>query len=69
MRREHLDSSCVRSAGYDPAEGELEVEFVGGSVYRYLAVPEPVYRALLAAESHGRYLNREIKGRYGYRRI
>ncbi|MFJ1705483.1 KTSC domain-containing protein [Kitasatospora sp. NPDC088346] len=69
MERVPLESSCVRSAGYDAAGRRLEVEYTGGSVYHYLAVPAEEYAGLLAAESHGTYLNREIKGRYAYRRV
>jgi len=69
MRRAPLESSCLRSAGYDPAAGELEVEFTGGGIYRYLRVPEQEYLALLAAESRGRYLNDRNKRRYAYRRV
>ncbi|MEU9131980.1 KTSC domain-containing protein [Kitasatospora sp. NPDC048540] len=69
MERVPLESSWISSAGYDAAVRELEVETLAGAVYRYLAVPPEEYAALLAAESHGRYLNLRIKPRYGYRRV
>lgn len=46
----------------------LEIEFVSGAVYRYTAVPRRVHRELLGASSLGGYFNREIRGRYAYRR-
>jgi hypothetical protein len=64
MRRTHIDSTSLKSVGYEPATRTLEVEFHGGRVYRYSEVPPRRYRDLLEAESAGRFLNREIKGVY-----
>lgn len=48
MDRTPVKSSQVVSIGHD---GEaLEIEFKGGSVYRYPA-PEEIYRKLLAADA------------------
>ncbi|MEV4615137.1 KTSC domain-containing protein [Kitasatospora sp. NPDC049258] len=69
MERVPLESSWIRSAGYDAATRELELETARGDVYRYLAVPAQEYAGLLAAPSHGRYVNLRIKPRYGYRRV
>ncbi|MER8186713.1 KTSC domain-containing protein [Kitasatospora sp. NPDC094015] len=69
MERVPLESSWIRSAGYDPRTRELELETVSGAVYRYLAVPAREWAALLAAPSHGRYVNLRIKPRYGYRLV
>lgn len=69
MERPAVDSSALRSVGYDAAHLVLELEFTGGRVYVYAAVPGRVYRELLAAESLGRYFAREIRGRYAYRRV
>ncbi|MER6396928.1 MULTISPECIES: KTSC domain-containing protein [unclassified Kitasatospora] len=69
MERLAVDSSALRSVGYDAARRVLELEFTGGSVYRYDAVPGRVHRELMAAESHGRYFARRIRGRYAYRRV
>ena len=66
MRRVALDSSVLRSAGYDPKRRILEAEFSDGDVYDYFEVPKRAYDALLAAESHGEYFNRVIKAA-GYR--
>ncbi|MFD0278014.1 KTSC domain-containing protein [Kitasatospora sp. NPDC127111] len=69
MNRTPVDSSALRSVGYDAALLLLELEFVHGGVYVYDAVPGRVHRELMAAESHGRYFVREIRGRYAYRRL
>jgi hypothetical protein len=69
MDRQLVTSSNVRSIGYDPTAGTLEVEFYKGSIYQYFNVPETVYAALIRASSKGRYLNDQIKGRYRFRKI
>jgi hypothetical protein len=68
MHRRRLDSSAVRSAGYDRDRRILEIEITGGAVYQYLDVPAREFMALLAADSHGRYYNEHIKPAYEYRR-
>jgi hypothetical protein len=70
MERDPVDSTSLASVGYDPSRAILEVQFRdSGDVYAYLDVPEATYRALLAAESLGRYFNREVRGRYEFRRV
>ncbi|KJY38188.1 MULTISPECIES: KTSC domain-containing protein [unclassified Streptomyces] len=69
MDRTPVDSSALRSVGYDAAQRVLELEFVRGGRYAYLAVPRRVHRELMAAESHGRYFLREIRDRYEVRRL
>lgn len=64
MRRVPVRSSVIAAVGYDEATAVLEVEFAGGDVYRYFAVPPSVHRALLDAESPGAYFNRTISDRY-----
>jgi hypothetical protein len=61
VKRERLDSSSLRSAGYDPAAHVLEVEFLNGGVYQYLEVDDDEYEEFQRAPSKGRYLNTEIK--------
>jgi len=67
--RERVDSSSVRSVGYDGRSHTLEVEFVNGGVYDYLDVPATEADRLRASESLGRYLNQRIKPRYRVRRV
>ena len=64
MDRISVRSSNIRSVGYDPESSTLEVEFDSGSVYQYLNVPESEHEGLMNVPSKGRYLNRNIKGRY-----
>ena len=64
MHRIAVQSSNIRSVGYDPESGTLEVEFNSGSVYQYLNVPKGEYETLMNASSKGRYFNRSVKGEY-----
>jgi hypothetical protein len=69
VRRRSLDSSAIASVGYDAVSRTLEVEYAGGSVYRYLGVPPRAYELLLRADSRGAYMNRRIKPYYRCRRV
>ena len=69
MNRESVVSSNLESVGYDPRTMTLEIEFRDGSVYEYYKVPPHLHEGLLAAGSHGKYLNAEIKTRYDYKKI
>ena len=64
MRRKRVSSSAISSVGYDPKGEVLELEFSSGGVYDYYEVPQEVYAALMAAESKGRFISEEIRGRY-----
>lgn len=69
MNRVSVESSNIASIGYDEATSTLEVEFLNGSVYRYSGVPPARHRGLMDADSHGKYLNANIKGTYRYTRV
>jgi hypothetical protein len=64
-----VDSSSVRSVGYDARQRELELEYQGGRVYRYFDVPVEVYRGLLRADSIGSFVNDVVKPRYRFDRV
>lgn len=63
MNRQPVTSSNIASIGYDAALQILEVEFLNGTIYQYLNVPQPEYDGLMAG-SHGTYLNAHIKPHY-----
>ena len=70
MYRRPVESSLIRSVGYDLPSSVLEIEFVeGGRVYEYLDVPLSVYSRLMAAESMGHYFNEYIRDVYSYQHI
>lgn len=62
-------SSEIEWIGYEHKNRMLQVEFIEGQTYQYQNVPETVYEDFLNADSHCRFLDSEIKGRYPYRRI
>lgn len=64
MRRRRVESSAVRSVGYDEQRHELEIEYAEGGVYRYSLVPRRSYEELLAAPSIGAYVAKRIKPRH-----
>jgi hypothetical protein len=64
VQRVPVTSASIVSLGYDAATSTLEVEFAGGGVYRYFAVPRAVHESLLKAESVGRTFNVVVRGRY-----
>lgn len=69
MHRLPVESSAIESVGYDARSRTLEIEFAGGGVYRYFAVPERVHELLLRADSRGAFVNRRIKPYYRCRRV
>lgn len=66
MLREAVESSTMKSVGYEATSRILEIEFESGAVYQYLGVSARVYEELLGAESKGRYFNSEIRDVYRY---
>jgi KTSC domain-containing protein len=61
-----VDSEMVHAAGYDDAEGELEVVFTNGRTYRYKQVPRRIYQELMKADSKGQYMRANVMGTYDY---
>jgi KTSC domain len=69
MERAPVSSSTIAAIGYDPDSGVLEVEFTKGAVYSYSGVPLGEYEGLMSADSKGKYLNANVKGRYPYAKL
>lgn len=69
MQRTAVTSSQIKSIGYDPATNTLEVEFTNGSVYQYADVPAETHRALMGAESIGRYFQKNVKSKFKFQRM
>jgi len=57
------------SVGYEKKGKMLEIEFTSGAVYQYSGVPASVHKALMGAESKGRYFNSEIRDIYSYQPV
>jgi len=70
MMRTRVNSSNIRSIGYDTQSAILEVEFTSGDVYQYFDVPEHLHREFMQAASLGGFLNDNIvKYHYRYRKV
>lgn len=70
MKRELVDSSAIKSIGYNEDKQLLEVELLeSGKIYQYKEVPLEEYFDFMDAKSLGEYYNREIKAKYDYREL
>jgi hypothetical protein len=61
MLRQPVQSSNLRSVGYDYQQNLLEIEFISGGIYQYSGVPNDIYAGLMDAPSHGKFFARYIK--------
>ena len=66
MKREPVESSMLRSIGYDAEQHILELEFNSGKVYQYFEVPAQVYQDMMKDDSKGSYFRGVIDGAYNY---
>jgi len=66
MKLTTVESSMVHAVGYDMEEGELEVVFNSGGIYRYENVDKEEYEGLIDADSKGRYMRAYIIDMYPY---
>jgi hypothetical protein len=70
MDRQHIESTSIRSVGYEPQDATLEIEFLHGGIYLYFSVPPLVYEQLRGAESKGAGFHEFIRsGGYKFSRI
>jgi hypothetical protein len=61
-----MPSSVIRAFRYLADESQLEVTFVSGRRYRYLKVPETLYRDMCAAFSKGEFFNANIRDHFDF---
>jgi KTSC domain len=64
-----LESSVITSAAYRVGARQLYLQFHKGDIYRYLECPRSVYKALLSAESKGRYFAQHIRNGFRCERV
>ena len=69
MLRQSVESSDLKSVGYDNETQTLEIEFNSGPVYEYNNVPASIYEGLINAHSLGLYFNQNIKDQYHFSKI
>ena len=61
-----MPSTAIRRVVYRHQTQALDIEFVTGRVYRYLAVPEHVAAGFARYRSKGGYFNRTMRGRFEF---
>jgi hypothetical protein len=64
MDRKRVNSSRIRSAGYDPQAQVLEVEFTNGRIMSYRGVSAEVYRQFVNAPSPVGFFEDKIAENY-----
>ncbi len=69
MQRKRLNSSRLRSAGYDEANQVVEIEMSNGQVFQYAGVYPEVYRRLMAAPNPTSFFDDKIAEEYTPRRV
>lgn len=69
MERKRVNSSKIRSVGYDEKSQVLEIEFSNGQVYQYVKVYPEVYRRFMAAPSPTSFYDDKIAEEYTGRRV
>lgn len=69
MLRQVVESSSLRSIGYDRATFTLEVQFSNGSVYRYASVPDDLWAQLRSSESKGKFFHDRVRDQFEATRV
>ena len=64
MYRQPIDSTAIRSVGYDPESRTLEVELPDGAIRDYAEVPEAAYESLLQAPDKEAFVRDNIAEQY-----
>jgi hypothetical protein len=69
MQRKRVNSSKIRSVGYDEATRTLEVEMSDGQVFQYSGVYPEVYRRFMAAPNPTSFFDDKIAEEYTAKRV
>jgi len=69
MERKRVNSSRIRSVGYDERNQLLEVELSNGDVYQYTRVSPEIHRRFMAAPNPTSYFDDKIAEEYTARRV
>jgi hypothetical protein len=70
MDRDPVDSTQLKSVGYDQKNRVLEIEYLnGGNVVRYYSVSPQKFKALMSADSKGGFVSDKIKGSHRFREV
>ncbi len=69
MERKRVNSSKLRSVGYDERSRVLEIEMSNGQVFQYSGVYPEVYRRLMAAPNPTAFFDDKIAEEYTPKRV
>lgn len=69
MERQFVESSMIKSIGYDSNASTLEIEFNSGPVWQYFDFQESLWYEFESSESKGKFFHREIKNQYSESRV
>ena len=69
MERKRVNSSKLRSVGYDEGTRTLEVEMSNGQIYQYSGVYPEVYRRFMAAPNPTAFFDDKIAEEYSARKV
>jgi len=69
MERKRVNSSKLRSVGYDEKTRILEIEMSNGQVFQYGGVYPEVYRRLMAAPNPTAFFDDKIADEYTAKRV
>lgn len=64
-----VESSTLRSSGYDKETGDMHVTFRDGGRYVYHGVPENVHQSFQMASSKGGFLHSNVKNNYKFTKL
>jgi len=69
MDRKRVNSSKLRSVGYDEKTRVLEVEMSNGAIYQYTGVYPEVHRRFMAAPNPTSFFDDKIAEEYSSRKV
>jgi hypothetical protein len=69
MDRKRVNSSRLRSVGYDEKSEILEIELANGQVWQYSKVSPEVHRRFMAAPNPTSFYDDKIAEEYSSRRV
>ncbi len=70
MKREPVESSAIKSIGYNEDKQLLEVEMLeSGRIYKYFDVPFEEYLDFMDAPSYGKFYSTNIRDKYEYKEL
>jgi hypothetical protein len=69
MERKRVNSSKLKSVGYDEKSRTLEIEMSNGQVFQYPGVYPEVFRRLMAAPNPTAFYDDKIAEEYSAKRV